>query len=193
MKKIILFLLITFFYIPAQATVVNGRDWADFGSFVNVTYNTVDTIFDKNTGECRTSSCAINGIDLTGFQWATSSDIFDLITNYGVTGPFNPNVTATFNAASSSFFTDFTLTGSSPDRIATMSRDSNINTVDYFNINTIETYFGNGGARTFTSYDGIGHAFYREVSTVPIPAAFWLFGSALLGLFGITKRRRAED
>lgn len=27
-------------------------------------------------------------------------------------------------------------------------------------------------------------------STVPVPAAFWLFGSALLGLFGITKRRK---
>jgi hypothetical protein len=30
-----------------------------------------------------------------------------------------------------------------------------------------------------------------EVSAVPIPAAIWLFGSALIGMFGFSKRRKA--
>lgn len=30
------------------------------------------------------------------------------------------------------------------------------------------------------------------VSPVPLPAAAWLFGSAMLGLFGFSRRRRAR-
>ncbi|TGD71959.1 VPLPA-CTERM sorting domain-containing protein [Mangrovimicrobium sediminis] len=30
-----------------------------------------------------------------------------------------------------------------------------------------------------------------NVSAVPVPAAVWLFGSALLGLTGVTRRRKA--
>jgi hypothetical protein len=30
------------------------------------------------------------------------------------------------------------------------------------------------------------------VSAVPIPAAFWLFGSGLLGLVGISRRKKAS-
>jgi hypothetical protein len=29
-----------------------------------------------------------------------------------------------------------------------------------------------------------------EISAVPVPAAFWLFGSALVGLAGFGKRRK---
>lgn len=34
-------------------------------------------------------------------------------------------------------------------------------------------------------------AFTRTVSAVPLPAAAWLFGSALLGLIGVAKRKKA--
>lgn len=34
------------------------------------------------------------------------------------------------------------------------------------------------------------HAFGGHVSTVPVPAAVWLFGSALIGLFGMESRRK---
>ncbi|MCP3675834.1 MAG: PEP-CTERM sorting domain-containing protein [Gammaproteobacteria bacterium] len=30
-----------------------------------------------------------------------------------------------------------------------------------------------------------------SVSAVPVPAAFWLFGTALIGLIGFSKRRKA--
>ena len=33
--------------------------------------------------------------------------------------------------------------------------------------------------------------FTYEVSNVPVPAAVWLFGSALIGLFGVARRRKA--
>jgi hypothetical protein len=31
-----------------------------------------------------------------------------------------------------------------------------------------------------------------DVSPVPIPAAFWLFGSAIVGLFGIVRHKQDE-
>ena len=55
----------------------------------------------------------------------------------------------------------------------------------------------------FTFYDGITNidvrfdnnykwaVFEGNVSAVPIPAAVWLFGSGLLGLIGITRRKKA--
>jgi hypothetical protein len=30
-----------------------------------------------------------------------------------------------------------------------------------------------------------------NVSTVPVPAAVWLFGSAMLGLMGVARRKKA--
>lgn len=35
------------------------------------------------------------------------------------------------------------------------------------------------------------NASFDEVSSVPVPAAVWLFGTALIGLFGFDKRRKA--
>jgi len=123
------------------------------------------------------------------FNCKIHSFIFDLLTNYGVAGTFNSNTTNTFNSALSQFFTDFSLTGNSPDRVVTMSRDYNVSTVDYFNINTNETFFSNSGARTYTSYSGIGHAFFKNVSVVPLPASIWLFLSSL-AVLGLTQRKR---
>ena len=41
--------------------------------------------------------------------------------------------------------------------------------------------------------DGTGYALHLEgtISSVPVPAAIWLFGSGLLGLVGVARRRRA--
>jgi len=38
--------------------------------------------------------------------------------------------------------------------------------------------------------DGYGAAFITEAALVPIPAAVWLFGSGLLGLVGIARRKK---
>ena len=44
---------------------------------------------------------------------------------------------------------------------------------------------GAGAVSAFRGFSG------GSVSAVPIPAAAWLFGSAILGLFGIARRKRA--
>jgi hypothetical protein len=56
---------------------------------------------------------------------------------------------------------------------------------------------GNGYARITNDYltattiglsDGV--ALVRDISAVPVPAAVWLFGSGLIGLVGLARRKR---
>jgi len=37
---------------------------------------------------------------------------------------------------------------------------------------------------------GVQEAWYADIATVPLPAAVWLFGSGLLGLVGIARRKK---
>ena len=50
-------------------------------------------------------------------------------------------------------------------------------------------YFGLGGERTTNGSFAIDNLSISAVSTVPVPAAAWLFGSALLGFFGFSRRK----
>ncbi|ROS00276.1 putative secreted protein [Sinobacterium caligoides] len=59
--------------------------------------------------------------------------------------------------------------------------------VNLFNItNMTITAEGN-----FITIKGMDDVFVSQVNEVPLPAAAWLFGSALLGLSGLARRRRA--
>jgi len=51
---------------------------------------------------------------------------------------------------------------------------------------TIDLADGSTTAGGFT-----GELFVTEISPVPVPAAAWLFGSALLGFFGFSRRKKA--
>jgi len=37
----------------------------------------------------------------------------------------------------------------------------------------------------------VGSFLVRDVATVPVPAAVWLFGSDLIGLVGVARRKKA--
>jgi hypothetical protein len=67
-------------------------------------------------------------------------------------------------------------------------RDSGSAWIFYFGNSTLagkrDWAFKDGDVAVWAVHDG-------DVSTVPIPAAIWLFGSGLLTLLGITRRRRA--
>ncbi len=47
---------------------------------------------------------------------------------------------------------------------------------------------GNSGANHFTPKEG--YALNITTSPVPVPSAFWLFGSVLLGFSGVARKRR---
>jgi hypothetical protein len=56
--------------------------------------------------------------------------------------------------------------------------DQNVNTLGWFNQNGESNFYADV-------------LFVRQVSVIPVPAAVWLFGTALIGLFGFSKRRKA--
>ena len=54
-------------------------------------------------------------------------------------------------------------------------------------------YFGNGSQYTDFKYPYRGYAWAvrpGDVAAVPVPAAVWLFGSGLLGLIGVARRKK---
>lgn len=55
-------------------------------------------------------------------------------------------------------------------------------------------YFGNGGQNLDVKFDGYNawavHSGDVGVSTVPVPPAAWLLGSGLVGLLGVSRKRR---
>ena len=55
-------------------------------------------------------------------------------------------------------------------------------------VNQFSNVATSGGALTISSMQYVE---FTAVSTVPIPAAVWLFGSALLGMVGIRRTRDA--
>jgi hypothetical protein len=55
-------------------------------------------------------------------------------------------------------------------------------------VNTLENrVFGNTSYGSFTRALSVE---YGNISTVPIPAAAWLFGSGLIGMIGVAKRKK---
>lgn len=67
--------------------------------------------------------------------------------------------------------------------------------VNGFSVEVTPTNLINGGttettARRDLDFTNISYAVW-EVSAVPIPAAAWLFGSGLLGLVGVARRKKA--
>lgn len=51
------------------------------------------------------------------------------------------------------------------------------------------TAAGQNGLNDEFSYERAGSALIRNTSVVPVPAAAWLFGSGLLGLVGVARRK----
>jgi len=57
---------------------------------------------------------------------------------------------------------------------------------DNLSFGFVATATGNNGSGIF--YDNI---VFAEVSPIPVPAAVWLFGSGLIGLIGVARRKKA--
>lgn len=74
-----------------------------------------------------------------------------------------------------------------PESIAVLACDLDCSAGEMF---TLE-YSATVPAGDPSGFGGVGYALHLEgqISSVPVPAAVWLFGSGLLGLFGVAKRK----
>lgn len=74
--------------------------------------------------------------------------------------------------------------------------EANVSTIDGFNLLTasLVNFSGTFAQPVEDLSGGFPDGFFGpnlRLSTIPVPAAFWLFGTALVGLVGFSKRRKA--
>jgi len=138
----------------------------------------VDTI--TSGGGVESASVSGTGT-LTIFDGATTL-IADLtwidIATYGTAGILN-----TFGAGNLS---NITYSGTNPDLVALATAGSGVDTASFqfTTPTTLTDIFTTSTTVTHTSFSG-------SIAAVPVPAAVWLFGSGLLGLAGLARRKGA--
>ncbi|MDH5408897.1 MAG: PEP-CTERM sorting domain-containing protein [Gammaproteobacteria bacterium] len=113
-----LIVLLTCLFNPAYAVMVDGKDWLQVTDTRGYSWNDFDAVFDTSTGLCDVAGCMLGGsIDVSGFQWASFSEVTELLQVYGggegiVPTEFGTTVELT-PGAFDIFFTDFSPTVSS--------------------------------------------------------------------------------
>jgi hypothetical protein len=99
------------------------------------------------------------------------------VVTFGALGGVNPN--ATVNLSNISY------AGSNADLLALFNGGAGIQTLtfQFGAVTSLTDLFTVATSVTKTSYSG-------SITPVPVPAAVWLFGSGLLGLVGIARRKQ---
>jgi hypothetical protein len=90
----------------------------------------------------------------------------------------NLNTTGTANLS------NITYAGANADLLALLNGGSGVNVLSFQFIppKTLTNLFTNSATTTSTSFSG-------SIAPIPVPAAVWLFGSGLLGMVGIARRK----
>jgi hypothetical protein len=163
---------------------ISGLDWLDLTLSTNRSYTDVSGQFGV-------------GGDFEGWGYATTSDVADLYTSAGGTGPYNGSpgsdivwiadllVLWGITSSSALYQLSYAITStvlSEPLHYMTYLYDDSSPSGDDFALTESFTIFVGG-----SSFDK-GSALIRT-SVVPVPAAVWLFGTALIGLAGFGKRK----
>ena len=166
-----------------------GLDWLDLTDTTNLSYDYVS------------SQLGIGG-QFEGWSYATNADVIELLDNAGGSGIYYGGWSADNNGVviplldlwghtltygeSTAITSDSNALVSWRRNLVTLNdRPSYSESLTMDNIN-----IGSGSVENNWAYSHIGSALIRP-SAVPIPAASWLFGSGLIGLIGIARRRKA--
>lgn len=175
---------------------VDGITWAQTSLFTNLSW-------DQMNAQCPAGVCgfgsSLNGWDLDGYSWASASQVGDFL--FSAISPHTGGLstyTETYSAWAPGMFStigfNYTAANGWGQSVSGLTSDfGHAGVYDeygpYNNTDTINT----AGVLTSSSATGAGW-FYQTAtapSVVPVPAAVWLFGSGLLGLAGIARRKKA--
>ena len=161
-----------------------GLEWLDLTVTANRTYNDISSLFDV-------------GEEFEGWRYATSTELITLWNSFGG----NDNFYSGYSVENKGLFSVIAPlmgdlrcnTGSctiGTGRTMWTTQDAFVSQMYGGNISQeyIQINQGNWGVDYINSE--FGSALVR-VSSVPIPAAFWLFGSGLIGLIGIARRKKS--
>ena len=133
------------------------------------------------------------GLDTTGNNTITASGVYD-DSGDGTLGISINDIT--FNVGSLTFTNAMDIWGGAD--LYLLSNNQVFDGIDYAGTDQIGTYFDSYSLLgTFASYDidGSGSLLLEgswdsfSVTAVPVPAAVWLFGSGLLALVGLSRRK----
>jgi len=151
-------------------TTLGGGDYVDLsfsGSVVNGTGNDLKLFFTGNNGHF---------FDLSIFSGTTS---------FGTTSYSMPNA-AQDNTGTG--YTGFNSTMIPSDGIFALAVDlTDFGVLDAGSVDMIRVMIGDGYTTNSAALSFVGA---YNVAVVPVPAAVWLFGSGLLGLVGVVRRRK---
>lgn len=170
----------------------NGLEWLDLTETTNMSYFTV-------LGQLSTGS------QFEGWRYATNVEVGSLFTAFGL--PLDANLTVA--GLVDSAIVDFSNTmGNIMDPavfsygargyIGEGSGGNQYIAGAYYGISSGINFYtgpnlGSGATLTppTTASANLGSYLVRDASVVPVPAAVWLFGSGLIGLAGIARRKKA--
>ena len=166
----------------ASSVVIGNKDWTggDYVGYAGSSWNELAEIFDPTTGRCTSIKCSADEI------WASTSEVY---TMFDIAGP---NVLTIFEPT----FGD----GDGFDVVHGMTRDTDPGKPGYGghtwylcnNYGTACMY--EGGVSLASDVDPFNHLGVAVGSwtytVIPVPAAVWLFGSGLLGIVGVARRKR---
>lgn len=184
---------------PAQAVLIGGYDIGATGAYdflssvgnLAVT-NTNDAELAIEDASVETFVSAVDGPATVALNFA-AGDLVDrvgadlVVFEIGTPERFNVEVNGTVFA---NLLPSVVLDGSVPVTItgtppSSESRNLNAYAIDLAGIDL------SGGASVLIGLAEDGADFALAGAVVPIPAAIWMFGSGLIGLVGIARRRRA--
>jgi hypothetical protein len=184
--------------VEALGDDFGGADLFEFGdASASGTTSVIDPAVSLNILDWITQTSTASGTATNGDSWTdalTDLNIFvDNFSNQGLTFSFSYDITAVAMA-----------TGDEAQANATVDMLDDLGFVDILAIAAADTMFGPASADDsqmgsfqftleagqFNNISGIVDSF-GSASAVPVPAAVWLFGSGLLGLVGVARRKHA--
>ena len=189
-------------FVSAAHVTVGDNDWRQLTETKFFTYSQIQSICNP---VCSGSLVNSNSetVDFTGWTWANSDDILALVAAYGVPPGFN--VAELGSTWAPAFLNDFDTvyaftSGVTPREkvsgyyyIASSTGSFVAGVNDALDLTGDDVFsFGasNPSSTTSLAIDQ-GVWLYRATTTVPIPAAGWLLGSALFGLGAARKYRNS--
>jgi hypothetical protein len=191
-----------------DTVTVNGTTWAQVDLFGGLSWNDINAVCPG--GIC--GSGTLNGFDMAGWIWAGTEETNSLFNHYIGIAELGPGPDAYVGAANTfadAFFADgwrITSTGVGHSKITEgWTSDSALYWSEMNAFRDAATICAWTACNGLTNSDEAlsndtfldpfgslnpGAWFVSSPSEVPLPAAAWLFGSALMGL-GILKRKKA--
>jgi len=170
---------------------VSGLDWLDLSVTQSQSYNSAPG---RNVGWRYATNSEIEGLFSVAFDGYTDTNAIKHYSDSNVSGSYADQTEDAQIFAS--LFGSSGVTSSFNATLGFYRDESNI--LRQMGLNQYSSYsrvFSDENTNNWNGYEGLGVSgngvfLVREsVSVVPVPAAVWLFGSGLLGLVGVARRR----